>query len=68
MFGTAATHFRWLKMTNLKKCKLNDCICVKKLTFLYVTNPKTKYDEIKLDKNIEIHENAYIKCLKKNYK
>ena len=66
MLGTAATQFRWLKMTNLKKCKPYNCSCVKKLTLLYVTKPKTKYDEIKLDRNIDMHENTYIKCLKKS--
>ena len=47
MYGTVATHIRWLKMTDLKKCNAKLCSCVKQLTLLYVTNPQNQYDEKK---------------------
>jgi hypothetical protein len=68
MYGTAATRFRWFKMTQLKKCRPSNCECVEKLSLLYVTKPISKYFEMKLDKNIEIYENAYIKCYNKKVK
>jgi hypothetical protein len=68
MYGTIATHIRWLKMTNLKKCKSDSCKCVKKLTLLYVTNPKMKYEEEKLERSIKIYENVYKNCFDKQVK
>jgi len=68
MYGTAASHIRWLKMTHLKKCNAKLCSCVKQLSLLYVTNPQSKYDEKKLERNIQIYENAYKKCFDKQVK
>ena len=64
MFATRVTIIKWLKMTEIKDCHRNVCPCADKLRRLLVTRPKTKYDEINVNRQIKAQEIKYSKCSK----
>jgi len=60
---TAATTIRWLRMTQVKNChKLNHCKCADDLRRILLKIPISEYDELVIERDINLVEKKYNLC------
>jgi hypothetical protein len=65
--ASSLTILRWYQMTSIRNCKkLNNCKCADRLRKITLKKPINAYEELQIDKEIEIEKNKYKNCFHKN--